>query len=519
MSAPLKKIVILGGGSAGWLTAGVIAGHFASGAEGGVQVVLIESPDVPTIGVGEGTWPSMRGTLKRIGISETQLIRDCDVSFKQGSKFRNWIYEGDSSYYHPFTLPAGESEFNLAEAWLPYAKKISFADAVCPQRWLSDQHLGPKLITTPEYADIVNYGYHLDAAKFSKLLQKHCVEKLGVELITDHVEEVSSHSDGDIAALVTRNNGHVQGDLFIDCSGTHARLIGQHYAIPTIDKKRYLFNDSALAVQLPYLDEQAPIESCTLSTARPMGWIWDIGLPTRRGVGHVYSSAHATDDQVKSSLRAYIAESLGAARAEQFDFRKLTFVPGHREIFWHKNCVAIGMAAGFIEPLEATALVLIELSAQIIAERLPANRDQMNWVAAHFNKTFTHHWNRIVEFLKLHYVLSQRTDSEYWLDHKSANTAPDGLLEQLDYWRNHVPWRKDIRSDEMFPWASYQYVLYGMGFETYSSPQLRRKLKEWQSEAEKLFQMNEEKTGKLLSGLIPTRDLLNKISLHGLQRL
>lgn len=518
MSDTIKKIIILGGGSAGWLTAGILAGHYATGTDA-LEICLIESPDVPTIGVGEGTWPSMRTTLKKIGLSETEFIRECDVSFKQGSKFKNWVQDDTSAYYHPFTLPLSDGELNLAEAWLPHADKIAFADAVCSQRWISDNHLGPKLITTPEYGDIVNYGYHLDAGKFAKLIQRHCIEKLGVTLIVDHVDDVISKDNGDIAALVTRTQGHQQADLFIDCSGAHARLIGQHYGIPVVDKKRYLFNDSALAVQVPYFSDDAPIESCTLSTAKSMGWIWDIGLPSRRGVGHVYSSAHTRDETVANSLRAYLADSIGRKRAEEFEFRKLTFVPGHRAKFWHKNCVAVGMAAGFIEPLEATALVLIELSAQTILERLPANRKQMEWVETYFNNSFTQHWNRIVEFLKLHYVLSQRIDSDYWHDHRAEQSLPDGLQEQLDYWKHHVPWRKDIRADEMFPWASYQYILYGMGFKTDASHFPRRDQANWMKNAERLFAENEQRTKKYVAGLLPTRELLEKIRRFGLQKL
>lgn len=518
MSNQIKNIIILGGGSAGWLTAAFLASQYAP-AEDGIKISLIESPDVPTIGVGEGTWPSMRTTLKKIGISETEFIRECDVSFKQGSKFRSWVNDDKSAYYHPFTLPLGDGDINLAEAWLRNSNGVSFADAVCSQRWISDQHLGPKLITTPEYADIVSYGYHLDAGKFSKLLQRHCVEKLGVSLIVDHVDEVLTKENGDISALVTRGSGTHEADLFIDCSGTHARLIGQHYGIPVVDKKRYLFNDSALAVQVPYVEQNTPIESCTLSTAKSMGWVWDIGLPTRRGVGHVFSSSHTSDDEVASSLREYIADSIGIQRASQLEFRKLTFEPGHRESFWYKNCVAVGMAAGFIEPLEATALVLIELSAQTIAERMPANREQMKWVEKYFNRTFTQHWNRIVEFLKLHYLLSQRKDSDYWNDHHSDEFMPDGLLEQLDYWKFHVPWRKDIRSDEMFPWASYQYILYGMGFKSDVSYRHRRDQDMLTKEAERLFAANQDRTKKLISGLIPTRELLLKINQFGLQKL
>jgi len=149
----------------------IIAADHIVNKETGIEVILIESPDIASIGVGEGTWPSMRTTLKKIGISETQFMRECDASFKQGSKFINWI-KGDSEfYYHPFTLPEKYSEINLAEHWLPFKDKISFSDAVCPQSFLSDRRLAPKEMATPEYGGVVNYGYHLDAGKFAVMLK------------------------------------------------------------------------------------------------------------------------------------------------------------------------------------------------------------------------------------------------------------------------------------------------------------------------------------------------------------
>jgi tryptophan halogenase len=519
MTKPLQKIVIVGGGSAGWLTAGIIASQYVLNKDAGLELILIESPDVPTIGVGEGTWPSMRNTLKKIGVSETDFIRECDVSFKQGSKFTDWIYPGDQSYYHPFSLPEGFSEINLAEYWLQYRDSIGFAEAVSAQRFISDRDLAPKLLSTPEFSGVSNYGYHLNAGKFTEFLREHCVNKLGMTHILDHVTKVNSADSGDIASLTTTGHGDIFADLFIDCSGFSSMLLDKHYKIPFVDKREFLFNDSALAMQVPYQEEDAPVASCTISTAQKNGWIWDIGLPTRRGVGHVYSSAYTTDDDVEMALRDYLKKSIPAEEVNKFSFRKLSFRPGHRETFWHKNCVAVGMAAGFIEPLEATALVLIELSAQMISEQLPTNRDVMDSIAKRFNQTFTAHWQRIIEFLKLHYVLSKRDDSDYWKDQHRIETCPENLKEQLRLWRHKTPWKQDIRSDEMFPWASYQYILYGMGFET-SSPihQSRQNVKMMQL-ANNFFNENKRKTQTFVEKLPTNRGLLKKVSEFGFQKI
>ncbi|WP_062064774.1 tryptophan halogenase family protein [Cellvibrio sp. OA-2007] len=516
---PLKKIVIVGGGAAGWLTAGIIAAEHLVDKHNGIELVVIESPDVATIGVGEGTWPSMRNTLKKMGVSETDFIRECDASFKQGSKFIGWSRPGEEFYYHPFTLPEGNNDINLAAHWLPFRETISFADAVCAQSHLSDRYLAPKQLTTPEFAGNVNYGYHLNAGKFSQFLQKHCIDKLGVTHLIDHVTGVNSGEKGDISALITKINGEINGDLFIDCTGFASRLIGEHYQIPLVEQSHILFNDSALAVQIPYSNPDEPIASCTLSTAQDSGWIWDIGLPTRRGVGHVFSSAHTQDDEVEKNLRVYLEASIGKAAAANITPRKLSFTPGYRAKFWHKNCVAVGIAAGFIEPLEATALVLIELSAQTISEQLPANRAVMDITAKRFNNKFAGNWQRIIEFLKLHYVLSERRDTEYWRDHCNPTTMPDGLREQLELWRYQVPWKHDIRGDEMFPWASYQYVLYGMGFNTLPRALAKRAAQAETNAANRLFNETVKKTSVAVANLPTNRYLLSKLGEFSFQKI
>jgi tryptophan 7-halogenase len=192
MNDTVSRVVIVGGGSAGWLTAGVIAAEHVSASQPGVEVILIESPDVSPIGVGEGTWPSMRATLQAMGVSETEFIRECDASFKQGSRFSGWVTGANDSYYHPFTPPQNYHETNLAVAWQDLRGTVSFADAVSPQSHICERHLAPKQIATPEYAFNLNYGYHLDAGKFAVFLQRHCVQKLGVKHLLDHVTDINA---------------------------------------------------------------------------------------------------------------------------------------------------------------------------------------------------------------------------------------------------------------------------------------------------------------------------------------
>ena len=524
MEDRISRIIIVGGGSAGWLTAGVIAAEHRvdSDSQQPFELLLIESPDVPTIDVGEGTWPSMRATLQRIGLSETDFIRECDASFKQGTYFRDWQTGGgqgdDDSYSHPFTVPIGYADTNLAPHWLELKDAPRFADAVTPQTALFADCLAPKQITTPEYAFVVNYAYHLDAGKFAELLRRHCTEQLGVKHIKANVSQINAAENGDIRSVTTDRAGEIAGDLFIDCTGSRSLLLGEHFEIPFESRQAYLFNDTALAAQVPYADQEQAIQSCTQSTAQTAGWIWDIGLPTRRGTGHVYSSAHISEDEATAQLLAYIKEVAGDKVAASVVPRKIPFQPGHRREFWHRNCVAIGMSSGFVEPLEASALVMIELAAGMIAEQLPPTRDVMDIVAKRYNQKFLRHWNQIVEFLKLHYVLSTRNDSPYWQDNRAATSVPEKLREQLMLWRYRSPWHQDAEAvDELFPTASYQYILYGMGFRT--EPRHTRSHQQDQRQAAELFQKNATRATQLQQALPSNRELLNKVREFGLQKL
>ena len=509
---PVKSVVIVGGGTAGWLTAGIIAARHRSRMPGGFSVTLIESPTIKIIGVGEGTWPTLRTTLEKMGVSETDFFRNCDAAFKQGAKFSRWTTGAeDDGYYHPLMLPQSFTQLNLAPHWLGNGGDESFSDYVCPQGQLCDQGLAPKLITTPEYQAVANYAYHLDAGKFAPFLQKHCTEKLGVRHVLADVSNVVQNERGDIKSVVTAQAGEIAGDLFVDCTGFAALLIGKTLGVGFKDCSDVLFCDTALAVQVPFDTPDAPMASHTISTAQAAGWIWDIGLPTRRGIGYVYSSRHTSEEAAQETLRSYIGPALGDRSV-----RKIPIRSGHRTTFWKNNCVAIGLAAGFLEPLESSAIVLTELSAKLIAEQMPANREVMDIVAARFNEVTGYRWGRIIDFLKLHYVLTQRTDSAFWIDNTDPHTVPERLQNLLRLWKYQSPWFFDEfdRLEEVFPAASYQYVLYGMGFRTEVDPLDNLGT---QSKAARLVTENRAITRQMLAQLPRNRDLIRKIHDYGLQ--
>ncbi|MDT8408866.1 MAG: tryptophan halogenase family protein [Wenzhouxiangellaceae bacterium] len=511
----IRKIVVVGGGSAGWITAGLIAARHASGTNPRFSVTLVESPQVGTIGVGEGTWPTLRTTLQQLGISEASFLAECEATFKQGTRFSGWVDGREQdSYYHPFTAPSGYPATDLASHWQADPRKLSFADAVSPQGMICDLQLGPKQAQTPEYAGVLNYAYHLDAGKFAGLLTEHCTTSLGVRHISDHITAINAAENGDIASLETASHGAIGGDLFIDCSGMRSILLGDHFGVPLIEQSDTLFNDTALAVQVPYAEADAPIASQTISTARSFGWIWDIGLTTRRGIGYVYSSRHGSDDEAMKILEQYLDAThapVDTARSP----RRISFAPGYRAQFWHRNCVAVGMASGFIEPLEASALVMVELSARMIVDELPANRHVMDIVARRFNEKFRYRWERIIDFLKLHYVLSRRDDAPYWRDNRSRASIPDNLADLIELWRFRPPSPADFpHIDEIFSAASYQYVLYGMGFEPAQYP--ARRDDRQREQARRLLDNNIRTANQYIARLPANRALLSNIAQHGL---
>jgi len=515
MDNPIKTVVIVGGGNAGWLTAGRIAARHNAQSAQGLKVILVESPTVPAIGVGEGTWPTMRSTLIALGIRETDFIRECEVSFKQGAKFAKWLDGSDDDfYYHPLVLPQGFSQVDMAGYWLNknQADKKSFSAEVCFQEAICEQGLAPKTIRTAEYSALANYAYHLDSGKFTAFLQRHCTEKLGVKHITDDVIAVQSMENKDIASVTTKENGDIYGDLFVDCTGFSSLLLGKHFNVAFKPCHDVLFIDTALAVQVPYDTDDEAIASHTISTGQEAGWIWDIGLQHRRGVGYVYSSKHSSEEQARAVLANYVGEKFAALAV-----RKIPIVSGHREKFWQNNCVAVGLSAGFLEPLEASALVLVELSAQMISEQLPATRDVMDIVAKRFNDTFSYRWEKIIDFLKLHYILSNRTEA-FWRDNRKPETIPESLQDLMQLWQYRAPADFDFTSNnEVFPAASYQYVLYGMGFKSdYSHSPYALDDADF---ADKQFAQNKQMIDKAVAMLPSNRALLNKVKEFGFNHI
>ena len=328
------------------------------------------------------------------------------------------------------------------------------------QKRIADASRAPKRTSDADFLGPMNYAYHFDAGRFAALLAEQA-KSLGVAHVIATVERVELDTEGAIAAVVTRESGTLSADLYVDCSGFRAALIGAALGSPYKRIDDVLFVDRAVALQVPYAQPDTPIPSYTISTAHQAGWTWDIGLQQRRGIGYVYSSRHTDQARAEDVLRAYIGPA-----AEGLTPRLLKLDVGYRETQWVKNCVAVGLAGGFLEPLESSGIGLIETAAYLVSYLFPHDGDTAP-VAKVFNELMCARYERIVDFVKMHYCLTQRTDTPFWRDNADPRSIPETLREKLAMWRCRPPHRLDFVTDlEMYPPSSWQYVLYGMEFQT-----------------------------------------------------
>ena len=470
-----KSVLIVGGGTAGWITAGYLAKALATQSGKGVKITLIESSDIGILGVGEGTFPTIRRTLERIGVNEADLLRECDATLKQGARFAHWRFTPKPGavnraqpdhYMHPFAISQAPGGLDLLPYWLlgVEGSNLNWDEVSTVQKRVSDAGFAPKRVIDADFAGPLNYAYHFDAAKLAVFLRRHATGS-GVTHISDTVDTVTLDERGYISGVSTRQNGTLTADLYIDCTGFRAELIGKALGVPYKPCRDVLFCDSAFALQVPYERPDAPIASYTISTAQSAGWTWDIGLHQRRGIGHVFSSDHISDTDAEAELRRYAGPSAAGLEA-----RKFKFTAGFREINWKNNCVAIGLSSGFFEPLEATGIIFAEVAAVMLANLFPWG-GQNEASVRQFNSLMLKRYERALDFIKLHYCLTERRDTQFWRDNAAAASSTDSLLDLLERWRHRPPEPIDIDPNiDIFSEASWQYVLYGMGYKTDLNP-------------------------------------------------
>jgi tryptophan 7-halogenase len=472
-AAMVRSVLIVGGGPAGWITACYLAQTLGAQLPDGMRITLVESADSEIEGIGEGTFPTIRKILHRIGVDETSLVRQCSTSFKQGTKFVHWRYppgRGRPNHYtHSFQPPSEPNGLDLLPYWLlgVAGQDIQWDEVSSPQKRVADSSRAPKRIEHPDYEAPLEYAYHFDTVKLAALLRNRGVAS-GVRHVRDVVDAVNLMEDGSIRSVTVRAHGELRADFFIDCTGFRAQLIGAALGVPYTSCRSVLLCDSVLAMQVPYERPDAPISSYTTATAHESGWIWHIGLDSRRTIGNVYSSDHLGDARAEQILRDYVGKPGHALTT-----RKLRFEPGYREINWKKNCVAIGLSSGFLEPLEATRMLLIQEAVVMLADLFPWGGD-LQIAAKQYNHIMRRRYERALDFIKLHYCISERRDSRFWLDSVDSASIPESLQELLRVWQDRPPGSIDIEQNvDLFKESSWRHVLYGMGYETDLRPRAR----------------------------------------------
>ena len=466
MTGQLRKIVILGGGTAGWLTATYLERVFDRPDGEKIAIELVESEDIGIIGVGEATVPTLPRMLQAVGISEREFLVRANASFKNAIKFHDWLEPG-SSYYHPFEPPTMTDGFNITNHWANLRNRgeavPDFAHAVAVQPGISDEGRIAKVVSPVPYTAPMPYAYHLDAVRFGAFLRDVATGR-GVKRTVATVVDVGLTEDGSIKELRTKEGLTIAGDLFIDCSGFVSYLIEK-----TLGDKFQpypdLLCDRAVAFQLPFTDPNRTIRPHTTCTAKPGGWIWEIDLFDRMGTGYVYSSAFTSDEEAEETL----CRHHGLDRA-LMNPRRLKMRVGKRTNSWVKNCVAIGLSSGFIEPLESTGIYLIEAAVKLLVEYIGYGRP-VEAAVKRYNAVMQGSYDEIRDFIVLHYILSRRRDSAFWRTYTEEVKPSDRLAGYLELWQHRVPSGTDILYPlALFGSSNYAYIMAGMDAIAPSTP-------------------------------------------------
>lgn len=445
-----QRVVIVGGGTAGWMTAAALAKLLP----GRCDIRLIESEEIGIVGVGEATLPHIRAFNERLGIREADFMARTRATFKLGIEFRDWGKIGDS-YVHPFgTFGRSRGEVDFHHYWtrlkligadVPPIGDLSFACTMARMNRFELPSTDPASLSST-----FGYAYQFDATLFAPYLRS-VAETLGVRRTEGMVVDVTRDGEsGDIASVTSRDGEVIEGDLFIDCSGFRSLLLGGAIQEPFEDWSHWLPADRAMAMPCRTRTEVTPYTS---AIAMPAGWRWRIPLQHRTGNGYVYSSAFLSDDDAARALEAAVEGERIAPP------RPLRFRAGRRGRSWAHNCVAIGLASGFLEPLESTSIYLVQAAITALIELFPEPRVS-NVDRDEFNRIIDFEYDRIRDFLILHYHATTRDDSPFW-DYVRTMPVPDSLVEKMNLFRRRgrvVKYRQGVFLD-----ASWVAVYLGQG--------------------------------------------------------
>ena len=450
----IRRIVIAGGGTAGWMAAAGLSKVL--GALPGLSITLVESEAIGTVGVGEATIPQITAFNDLLEMDEAEFVRETHATYKLGIAFVDWLRPGHS-YIHPFGSYGIDM---LGVAFHHFWLRARAIDPATPD--LEAYSIAASAAKAGKFAlpqgdgrsplSRLGYAFQFDAGSYARFLRR-IAERQGVTRVEGRIAQVHQHGEsGHVTALELESGERIEGDLFVDCTGFRSLLLGGTLNVPFTDWTEWLPCDRAVAIPCELGGETLPI---TRSTARPAGWQWRIPLQHRIGNGHVYSSQFMQADEAEALLRANLD---GAPIA---DANHLRFTAGHRVRAWEKNVVALGLAGGFLEPLESTAIHLVQSGIARLLTYFPTRAFAPS-LAARYNSEFERDYRDIRDFLILHYWASERDASEFWRYCRELR-LPDNLRDKLAIYRESGRVLRD--HNELFTEASWLAVMHGQGVE------------------------------------------------------
>ncbi|ESQ84063.1 hypothetical protein AEAC466_09975 [Asticcacaulis sp. AC466] len=445
----IRNIVIVGGGTAGWMAAAALSKVLGTQK---YSLTLIESDEIGTVGVGEATIPTIQEFNRMLEIDENTFMRETNASFKLGIRFLNWSAQG-SDYFHPFgTYGLDMNGINFTHYWMRYHLAGGSADfgLFNPQTLAARQNKFGRMAEINPKAPNVNYAFHFDASLYAKFLRAYSEEK-GVVRREGKINAVAQAPDsGDVESVTLEDGGTINGDLFIDCSGFRGLLIEQTLKSGYTDWSHWLPCNRAVAVPC---EKTRPITPYTQSTAREAGWQWRIPLQHRTGNGYVFCDSYLSEDKASELLLQRLD---GKAQAEP---RVIRFVTGHRTKQWNRNVVAVGLASGFLEPLESTSIHLVQEAVLTLLRYFPG-KVITDTLRDCFNRDMLAAYDNVKDFLIAHYKVTKREDTDFWA-HCKRMEIPDSVKFRLAAFEEHN--HSLVEANELFKEASWFAVLVGQG--------------------------------------------------------
>ncbi|WP_340680086.1 tryptophan halogenase family protein [Paraglaciecola sp.] len=438
-----QKILIVGGGTAGWMAANLLATKWQT-----TEICLVESKEIGIIGVGEGSTPHLKLFFDAINVTDSQWMPRCNATYKNGITFDKWsTIPGFESYFHPFAAQTDDVFtvplfFKNIQARMQGYNVSAHPDKYFLETYLSRNNLGP--LPAESFPFGVAYGYHFDSALLGQFLAEHA-QSLGVSRIYGTVADVSINNDGKLSAVKLSDGTLLEADFFIDCTGFNSLLMQKTLKVGYQSFKDNLFNNAAVVMPSD-ISQKLPVE--TKSTALSNGWAWQIPLRNRFGNGYVYSSDYINLDQAETELRQH----LGLLDCD-VEARHLKMKVGRVEKHWYKNCLAVGLSQGFIEPLEATAIALSFNTIAQFIQYFQQGKGSNEFEDA-FNQDINARFDGIRDYVVCHYKANQRTDSKYWLDNAANNNISDTLSKILYLWKNSQNFAADMHKHKLM--GSYQ---------------------------------------------------------------